>query len=59
MDLIEEYNGLVRDLRELGDNLLTAHKNKSACRRARKQSVDLRTKLKSIRQELLKIEKET
>ena len=58
MDVIQIINDLNKEVDSLKGEILQSATNKSANRRARKQSVKLRETLKSIRKELLKTEKE-
>ena len=58
MDLLKIYNEII-ELNELFlEELVKAPKNKSANRRVRKKTVEIRSKLKELRKLLLEFEKE-
>tara|TARA_R100001163_G_C5022336_1_gene164833 strand:- start:771 stop:953 length:183 start_codon:yes stop_codon:yes gene_type:complete len=59
MDFVKYWTKLSEQLENFKDDLLKSPNNKSANRRARSKSVEIRRSLKSVRQELLKQEKET
>ena len=57
MDLLETYNEITELNKLFLEELVKAPKNKSANRRARKKSVEIRGKYKELRKQLLEMEK--
>lgn len=58
MNVVVTISKLHDDMESLKTEILQSTTNKSANRRARRKSVQLRDSLKEIRKELLKMEKE-
>ena len=59
MNIVVMINKLHTEVESLKHDLLRVETNKSANRRARKKSVEIRGKYKELRKQLLIIEKET
>ena len=59
MDLVKFYAELQESLSKFKEDLLKSPTNKSANRRARSESIKIRKSLKSLRDELLSMEKKT
>jgi|TARA_R100001163_G_C5050012_1_gene186900 hypothetical protein len=59
MNFAKYWTELSEELETFKDDLLKSSTNKSANRRARSKSIEIRKSLKSVREELLKLEKET
>lgn len=57
MNTLETFQELQKSIEKFGEDFTQAKRNKSANRRARSLSIEIRNNLKEIRKNLIKIEK--